>query len=179
MTEFSENGTVVYEKDPLGYFGEVTEVNENKDGSINTDTLELCTLIGYRKYYGKYIDFLVEGIWNGKINHDSLMSFDDGTKCYYYDGYYYLPEEITAIGGGIFHVSEIKDVTPIGDNKYEVKYAVYNYYEDYYDYSDDELYLNATSVISMKESKDGFRFWSIYSIDIENVDSLSINTGVR
>ena len=170
MMEFERSGKphgleTFYEKDPLGYFGETTENAVDKDGIVY-DGVKDGTLIGHHRYSAKYIDWIVEGIWNGKVNHDKLFVFEDGSKCYYHDGYYYLPEEATAIGGGTFHITEIKDVTPIGDNKYEVKYAVYNYYDDY---GDDEPYLNATSVISMKEAEDGFRFWSILSIDIAEV----------
>lgn len=149
-----------YEKDPLGYFGEITENAVDKDGIVYNGVKD-GTLIGHHRYSAKYIDWIVEGVWNGKVNHDKLFVFDDGSKCYYHDGYYYLPEEVTAIGGGIFHITEIKDVIPAGNDKYEVKYTVYR---DNY-----EPYLEGSSVITMKESENSFRFWSILSIDVTEV----------
>lgn len=161
MMEFSDNGTVVYENDPLGYFGEVTEVIRDEAGCINTDALETGTLIGYQKYSGRYIDFLAEGVWNGKLNHDSLMIFDDGTKCYYYNGYYYLPEETTAVGGGIFHSVELQSVSPVDDNKYEVLYTVIDDMEN--------AVYDVSAILGMKETQNGFRFWSVYSMDVDSM----------
>lgn len=153
----------VYENDPLGMFGEISPKAYDKNGKFDKDLaynlLQLGDVIGYNKFSGKYIDWLVEGVWNGKVNHDTAFIFEDGSQCYYHDGYYYTPEKITALGGGIFHCSEVNSVSMIEDNRYKIEYSVFNEF-------DMQEYIGS-AVIALKESKNGFRFWSIYSISVE------------
>lgn len=158
--ELSRWDVVVYDKDPLGRFGEISDIvfdeNGNIDIKLTYESLQDADIIGYKKFSGAFIDWLVENVWNGKTDHDTLYDFEDGSRCYYYDGFYYTPEQVTSLGGGIFHYPEITNVVPIKDNKYEIKYVVF-------DDVDRPVYYG-TAIIALKESSEGFRFWSILSI---------------
>lgn len=100
----------VPQKDPLGKFPEISPKIYDENGNIDRyfawdyyETagvlwLEMC--IGYNKFSAEYIDWLVEDVWNGKIDHKTFFEFEDGTKLYYYDGYYYTPALAGDRGGG-------------------------------------------------------------------------------
>ncbi len=154
----------VYGNDPLGVFGKISEKAYDDNGKVDIDLayslLQPGDVIGYNKFSGAYIDWLIEGVWNGKVNHDTAFNFDDGSQCYYHDGYYYTPEKISALGGGIFHYTKVNSISLIEKNKYEIKYAVF-------DENDMQAYIGSATV-ALKESKGGFRFWSIYSINVES-----------
>ena len=162
---------LVNENDPLGKFPKIPEEGYDENGNVDEDIIynlrgyaydEL--IVGHNKHSGAYIDWLVEGVWNGKIDHETFFEFEDGTLCYYHDGFYYTQEIANGgRGGGIMCDPVIESVTPIKDGKYEIKYTVESDAE--------EPWYSVTAVIAMKESQDGFRFWSIYSIDTEEIDS--------
>ena len=61
-------------------------------------------------------------------------------------------------GGGIFVRATVRSLTPVGDNKYLLVYTV----SDDLPSEDDECY---GATIAMKESEEGFRFWSVFSIE--------------
>lgn len=63
-------------------------------------------------------------------------------------------------GGGVFYETKILEMTELDGYRYELKLDVLD--------SSDEHACFATAVVGMKESSNGFRFWSIYSIDYEN-----------
>ena len=155
--------------DPLNRFPKIRDEIYDEDGNVNEDLAwDLLDnenihyrdlIIGHNKFSGKYTDWLVEGVWNGKADHETLMEFEDETKLYYYDGFYYTPECVGDRGGGIFFTPVIESVTPLQDGRYELEYSLYN---------EGDIY-TATSkaVIGLKETASGFRFWSIYSIDYD------------
>lgn len=156
----------IYQKDPLNKFKIPDEVYD-KSGSIDYDRInELYSdgnivAIGHNMFSGAYIDWLVEGVWNGKVDHETFFEFEDGTLLYYYDGNYYTPELWSGRGGGIMNRSYIQEVTPIGDNKYKMVY----YRNDGNDFGDEsECNVWFETVIGLKETRDGFRFWSIFEI---------------
>ena len=152
----------VYENDPLGRFDKIPEYAYDENGVVDESLLNDIKglnlgkiVLGHNVFSGRYIDWLVEGVWNGKIDHDTFFELEDGTKCYYHKGFYFTPEGVSGRGGPIFE-AEIESVTPIGDLKYEVKYSVPD--------ENDEIWRRGTATIAMKEASNGFRFWSIYSI---------------
>ena len=81
--------------------------------------------------------------------------------CYYYNGFYYTQETVGDRGDYGYMELEMNSIIPLDDNKYEIEYYIV----------DVEPIIKGKSVIAMKESQDGFRFWSIYSIDTEEIDS--------
>ena len=149
---------VVYEEDPLGMFGEIPREAYDESGIFDiklANKLDYGALIGYNKFSAPYIDWLVEGVWNGKADHEKVHTSSFRTTCYYKDGFYYTPEIVFDRGGIMFESCGIETI-PLEDNKYEYRYYVLGDEElepDYY-----------TATIAMKESSNGFRFWSIYSI---------------
>lgn len=157
------------ENDPLGKFPKIRDEIYDENGNVNEDLawdlLETETLyyrdliIGHNKFSGKYIDWLVEGVWNGKADHETFMKFEDETKLYYHDGFYYTPEGISGRGDGIFYYPIIDKTTPLEDEKYEIVYRLYD--------AGDKYFSTNKAVIGMKETPEGFRFWSIYSIDYD------------
>ena len=158
--------TTVNENDPLGKFGKIPEEAYDSQGNFNEDlAYEVIdregwknVVVGYNKFSGEYIDFLVEGVWNGKIDHETLFEFEDDSLCYYYDGFYYTPEWGGDRGDIGPWEEKVDEITPLGDNKFEVDYTVY-------DYSDYSVFFTAKAVVGLKETKDGFRFWSIYELE--------------
>ena len=160
----------IYEDDPLKIFP-ISEVSYDENGNLDLDkAYAFCrdgisytrsAIIGHNMFSGAYIDWLVEGVWNGKANHDTYMQFDNEnpTQIYYYDGNYYTPEYPMDRGGGIMNRPYIQKITPLGDNKYKMIY----YKNDGDDYSDEPVYnMWYETVIGLKETQDGFRFWSIF-----------------
>ncbi|MBE6680888.1 MAG: hypothetical protein E7600_01205 [Ruminococcaceae bacterium] len=157
------------ENDPLGKFPKIRDEIYDENGNVNEDLawdlLETQDvyyrdlIIGHNKFSGKYIDWLVEGIWNGKADHKSFMKFEDETRLYYYDGFYYTPECVGDRGGGIFYYPKIHNITPLEDGKYEIVYQLYN--------DGDEYVAANKAVVGLKEISSGFRFWSIFSIDYD------------
>lgn len=156
--------TGIYKDDPLKIFPIFKEVYDD-NGNIDLDkAYELSTggkmvTIGHNMFSGAYIDWLVEGVWNGKADHETFFEFEDGTLLYYYDGNYYAPKYEGGRGGGIMYGPYIQEITPLGDNKYKMVY----YKNDGGDLTDKPLYNKwYETVIGLKETQDGFRFWSIF-----------------
>ncbi len=160
----------IYEDDPLKIFP-ISEVSYDENGNLDLDkAYKFCrdgisytrsAIIGHNMFSGAYIDWLVEGVWNGKVNHDTYMQFDNEnpTQIYYYDGNYYTPEYPLDRGGGIMYGPYIQEITPLGDNKYKMIY----YKNDGDGYGDEPVYNKwYETVIGLKETQDGFRFWSIF-----------------
>lgn len=155
-----------YEKDPLGRFGDLSPKIFDEDGIFDEDLYyEYCKetgkleTAGYNEYNGAYIDWLVEGVWNGKIDHNTFFEFDDTTQLYYHDGNYYSRRTEGGRGGGVFFNPVLYEVVELDDYKYEAHFVNM-------DDSDKPAYYT-TMVIGMKQASNGFRFWSIYSIDEE------------
>lgn len=153
----------IYHKDPLNKFAIPDEVYD-EEGNVDYDRIDELysdgnyVAIGYNMFSGAYVDWLVEGVWNSKTDHETFFEFDDGTQLYYHEGNYYTPELLGGRGGGIMNTPHIQTVTPLDDNKYEIEYYIAHDVEpDYY----------CKAVIGLKESADGFRFWSIFSIDFD------------
>lgn len=158
----------ITEEDPLSLFGEIPEEIYDENGNYNEDVAREISnsmargeqlRIGYNRFSGEYIDWLVEGVWNGKIDHDTFFEFEDGTLCYYYDGDYYTPEFFPDGRGGPMFLPDVISVTPLPDNKYEVIYSVKGEW--------DEPMFYGKVTVAMKEADNGFRFWSIFSIDYD------------
>lgn len=170
---FTENGkgfwdNTYYEKDPLGRFGELSprifDENGVFDESLYYDYCkEMGNLetAGHNKYEGAFIDWLVEGVWNGKTDHDTYFEFDDTTKLYYHGGYYYSRKTEGGRGGGLPYTEVLEDVVDLGDYKYKACFIIMD--------ECDVPVCYKTIVIGMKEASNGFRFWSIYSIQYEYV----------
>lgn len=108
-----------------------------------------------------FADWVVDGVWNGKINHKDYFEFESThTKLYYHNGYYYTVIVCGDKGGpGVWTILDNVNITKIDDYKYEISYGV----ED----ENGRLYGAGKAIVGLKESKDGFRFWSIYSIDYD------------
>ena len=158
-------------EDPRGKYPKLVEEILDENGKIDYELTQeylknhsfLDTITGHTKYSGEYIDWLVEGVWNGKADHETFFTFDDGSRCYYYDGCYILPEhDLGGRGSGGPYYTRIDSMTPVEDGKYELCYTVLLDMED--------VWGNATAVIALKEAENGFRFWSIYSIDYQSID---------
>ena len=157
------------ENDPLGKFPKIPDGAYDENGDVSEElAMELRekeglywrdVVIGHNKFSGEYIDWLVEGVWNGKADHDTFMVFEDETRLYYYDGNYYTPECAGDRGGGVFFGPTIDSITPLEDGKYEIIYQLYDV--------GDEYFSTSKAVIGMKETPEGFRFWSIYSLDFD------------
>ena len=115
--------------------------------------------IGYNKFSAEYIDWLVEDVWNGKVDHATFFEFEDGTKLYYHDSYYYTPALVGDRGGGVFFSPHIESLTPLENNLFKLEYHL----------SDDinRCASRNMAVIGLKEKNDGSRFWSIFSIDYD------------
>ena len=155
------------QKDPLGRFPEIPWEIYDENGNIDKDFalehyeasgtpwLRMC--IGYNKFSAEYIDWLVEGVWNGKVDHETFFEFKDGTLLYYYDDYYYTPSLAGYKGGGIFFAPHIENLTPLENNLFKLEYHL----SDNIDRCDS----HNTAIIGLKERDDGSRFWSIFSID--------------
>jgi hypothetical protein len=158
-----------YENDPLGRFGDLSPKIFDENGVFDeylyyeycneTGTLETA---GYNEYNGEFLDWLIEGVWNGKVDHKTFFEFEDTTKLYYCSGNYYSRRTEGGRGGGIFYAPVLYDVIELDDYKYEVCFVNM-------DDSDKPVYYT-TMVIGMKEASNGFRFWSIYSIDEEKCE---------
>ena len=156
----------VPQKDPLGKFPEIPQEIYDKNGNIDryfawdyyenigTPWLEMC--IGYNKFSAEYIDWLVEGVWNGKSNHESFFEFEDGTLLYYHDKYYYTPALAGDRGGGGVYDVLAEELTPLDNNLYRLKYCIYD--------DVDSCESRNTAILGLKEKEDGSRFWSIFEI---------------
>ena len=159
----------VYDNDPRGLFGKLPDELFDENGNYDESRqflLKEGTLLGYTIFPGRYVDWLIEGVWNGKVNHESFMQFgieyapgEYSTELYYHSGYYYTPYKIFGLGGPEFW-SEIREITPTGDGKYEVKFDTTMMEDSPPDYF-------GTAIVAMKEASNGFRFWSIYSIEYQ------------
>ena len=156
----------VPQNDPLGKFPKIHESVFNQNGGTDeSKAFELVDkyhwfeiVIGYNKFSAPYIDWVITGVWNGKAEHDALMEFEDYTQLYYHDGFYYTPEFVGDYGGDGYDTPVIDVVAALGDGRYEIKYHFDNYMSDS---------CECRAIVGLKESKDGFRFWSIYSIDYD------------
>lgn len=161
----------VPQKDPLGKFPEIPQEIYDENGSINryfatdyyevagTPWLEMC--IGYNKFSGEYIDWLVEDVWNGKPDHETFFEFEDRTLLYYHDGYYYTPALAGDRGGGGVYNIHVEGLTQFANNLIKLEYHL----------TDDIDRCNShnTAIIGLKEKEDGSRFWSIFSVDYNYV----------
>ena len=157
----------VPQRDPLERFPDIPHAIYDENGNIDKEFaweyyetvgfswLEMC--IGYNKFSGEYIDLLVEGVWNGKVDHETFFEFEDGTLLYYHDGYYYTPALVGDRGDGIFYGPHIENLTPLENNLFKLEYHL----SDNIDRCDS----HNTAIIGLKEKDDGSRFWSIFSID--------------
>ena len=159
---------LVPEKDPLGRFGELVEGGYDDQGNYDPDRARnyITTdnygkvITGHVKYSGEYIDWLIEGVWNSKVDHESYFEdADEKTKCYYHDGFYYVPEWGADRGGGVMFGVVINSIIPFEDNKYRVEFSRYDDVDRYHS--------SASAILGLKETKDGFRFWSIYELEQE------------
>lgn len=164
-----------YENDPLLKFGAIPEECYNDEGFVdgniafehyksqNIDWTDMT--LGYIKHSGQYIDWLVEGVWNGKINHKDYFEFErTNTKLYYHNGYYYTAILYGDKGGpGVWTVLDNVNISELDENKYEITYDV----------EDDEgkLFGNGKAIVGLKEASNRFRFWSIFSIDYTERES--------
>lgn len=158
----------VHENDPLGYFDEIPSECYDENGIVQMDLVykyrdeindQKTFVIGYNKISAPFLDWLIEGVWNGKVNHDTLMELEE-TKCYYHNGFYYTPILTIDRGGGVFWCSNVHSITDMGNGKFKVVYSV--------GFDDGEILYNCTAEMALKESKDGFRFWSIYKMTCED-----------
>lgn len=157
------------QNDPLGKFPKIRDEVYDENGNISEDLANDLqerenlywqdVIIGHNKFSGEYIDWLVEGVWNGTVDHNSFMVFKDGTRLYYHDSFYYTPECIGDRGGGIMYAPVIDKITPLENNKYQIEYHLLDEF--------DNLHSRSKAVIGLKETKDGFRFWSVFSIDYD------------
>ena len=166
VTEYGKGfwNNTYYENDPLGRFGEVPPQIFDENGVFDeslyydyceeTGNLETA---GYNEYNGAFMDWLVEGVWNGKIDHDTFYEFDDTTKLYYYEGNYYSRKTEGGRGGGIPYTEVLESVVDLGDYKYKACFVTMDECDKPVGYKE--------MVIGMKEASNGFRFWSIYSIN--------------
>lgn len=164
-----------YEDDPLLKFGEIPKECYNDDGFVDggiaeeyyksKNTARIDMTLGYNKYSGPYIDWLVEGVWNGKINHEDCFEFESTrTKLYYHDRYYYTAIICGDKGGpGVWTVLDNVSITKIDDYRYEIFYDVDRY--------EDEFCGKGKAIVGLKEASNGFRFWSIFSIDYTERES--------
>jgi len=161
----------VPQKDTLGKFPEIPEEVYDENGNIDKDLAwgyfetsgtpwhKMC--IGYNKFSGEYIDWLVEDVWNGKTDHKTFFEFEDGTLLYYHDDYYYTPALLGDRGDGVFYRPHIENVIPLENNLFKLEYHL-----------DDDIYWcdsHNTAIIGLKEKDDGSRFWSIFCIDYNYV----------
>ena len=157
----------VPQKDPLGKFPQIPQEIYDENGNIDryfaadyydaagTPWLEMC--IGYNKFSGEYIDWLVEGVWNGKADHETFFEFEDGTLLYYHNDYYYTPALAGDRGGGGVYNIHIENLTHLGNNLIKLEYHLTD--------EIDRCNSHNTAIIGLKEKDDGSRFWSIYSLD--------------
>ena len=166
--EYSSWEKYVYENDPLGCFDEIPSECYDENGIVQMDLVYKYrdeindrepVVIGYNMIPASFFDWLVEGVWNGKVNHDTLMELEE-TKCYYHNGFYYTPILTIDRGGGVFWCSNVHSITDMGNGKFKVVYSV--------GFDDGEILYNCTAEMALKESKDGFRFWSIYKMTCED-----------
>lgn len=157
----------VPQKDPLGKFPKIPQEIYDENGNIDryfawdyyettgTPWLEMC--IGYNKFSAEYIDWLVEDVWNGKVDHETFFEFEDGTLLYYHDGYYYTPALAGDRGGGGVYNIYIESLTQLDNNIIKLEYHLTD--------EIDRCNSHNTAIIGLKEKDDGSRFWSIFSID--------------
>ena len=141
---YDENGKVSKES-CLAYINSLDDYNAYKNPLVG----------GYLKYSGNYIDWLVEGVWNGKVDHDTFFDFNNNNYCYYSDGFYYTPYLIMTSDETPSAVPCIDKITKFYDTRYCVDFSFVD--------SDNNVYVRS-AVLVMKENSDGFRFWSILSI---------------
>lgn len=161
----------VPQKDPLGKFPEIPQEIYDENGNIDryfaadyyetagVPWLEMC--IGYNKFSGEYIDWLVEDVWNGKADHKTFYEFEDGTLLYYYDGYYYTPALAGDRGGGGVYNIHIESLTQSDNNLIKLEYHLTD--------DIDRCIAHNTAIIGLKEKDDGSRFWSVFSLDYNYV----------
>ena len=110
--------------------------------------------LDHYKYDAKFVDWLIEGVWNGKVDHDNTYQYDDGSVCCYKDGYY-CSTGVTFDSGTADYSAKVWKISYGWDNKYEVSYSVLR--DGFIEYG--------TAVMALKEASNGFRFWSVYSIN--------------
>lgn len=148
--------------DPLGYFDmpEGNVFNHNYT-QVDYETLykeyyereSFNGTYGYNKHISKVIDWVIEGVWNGNVDH---INYENKKLYYYYDGYYYTAKRIYDAGLLTADALVVNSITPLENGKFELVYTTM--YED--------MELNkGKAVIAMKEGNGGFRFWSIYSTE--------------
>lgn len=140
VTKYGQIASFRDQQDPLGHW----ELSSDPNGNG-----------GYWKAPSALIDWLVEGVWNGKLNHGIRYRENKWVEGYYNNGFYYSPMVMGAVGWPIITVSFVsQEALPGG--KYCFKFIV-----------DDSQYRSITA--ALKEDEDGFRFWSVYSVDYEPI----------
>ena len=161
----------VHENDPLGYFDEIPEACRDENGIVQMDLVYKYrdeindsepVVIGYNMIPAPFFDWLIEGVWNGKVNHDAMIELKN-TLCYYYDGFYYVQVLSADIGRGGGYRAEVHSITDKGNGKYEVVYSVIDIMGE-----EEKVEYVGKAEMALKESKDGFRFWSIYKMTCED-----------
>ena len=99
-------------------------------------------------------------MWNGKTDYDTYFEFEDTTQLYYYNRNYYTRRTEGGRGGGSPYYAVLEDVIDLGDYKYKAYFVIMD--------ECDKPVCCKTMVIGMKEASNGFRFWSIYSLDYQD-----------
>ncbi len=159
----------VRKNDPMGRFTGIPKEAFDENGVFDekyyleyySPSADL-TKVGYTVFDTDFIDWLVEGVWNGKVDHETVYRFKD------YEWLYYFNDSYVASACGIAdetqttYYSAIEYVKPLDGQKYEVAFNVYHIYDNRAPH-----YYSATAVIGVKEASNGFRFWSIYNTDYE------------
>ena len=165
----TENGVscwseTVYEDDPLGYFEKVPEVTYDESGNKIThypsgENLR-DVVVGYRKFSGNYIDWIVGEVWNGTVDHDAKYESEYGLSSYYHDGFYYVTELSEEGPGPIYEEGSliVESIIPFGNFKYKIKVGEVNT-------KTGEVRRRSVLTLAMKQASNGFRFWSIYDIE--------------
>lgn len=154
------------QNDPLGKFDNIPKELYDEDGSVDEykayqiDGLDIKnTVIGHNVFSANFIDWLIEGVWNGKVDYNiEIHQFDDGTQCYYHNGAYYTKETVGDRGGGGPEKIVIDEINQLQNNIYEIKFTIW----------EEQPLKNVVANIVLKETNTGFRFWSILNITSEN-----------
>lgn len=159
----------VLENDPLGRFTGIPQEAFDENGVFDEkyyleylDPSADLTTMGYTVFDADFVEWLVEGVWNGTVDHEKIHRFADYEWLYYYNNNYIASACGMVDETQTTYYSAIEYVKPLGVQKYEVAFNVYHIYN-----RRRPAYYTATAVIGMKEAPSGFRFWSIYSIDYE------------
>ncbi len=137
------------------YISPSVGIDENAGTPYWREFVEADIYPAHYRYDAKFVDWLIEGVWNGKVDHEYTYDYNDGSVCVYEDGYY-CSTGVTFDSGTVDYPAKIGNVAYCYDYKYEVNYSVLRSI-GFIEYG--------TAVMALKEASNGFRFWSIYSID--------------